>query len=185
MGPWRRSISAGLLAAAMLAGGCLGPFNLTKRLYQWNTQVGTKWESEFMFLLLVLVPAYGLATVGDAVIFNSMEFWTGSNPVDPPQASAPRTKRLARGETEAVLTYVPLSDGAELFIDRFQRGRPAGGLRLRREAGVSSARDRDGRLLATAATLADGSVLVRDAGGKQMASYSADQVDRLLGASQR
>ncbi len=40
-------------------------------------------------------------------------------------------------------------------------------------------------LLASARALADGSVLVRDASGKQMASYSADQVEQVLGASGR
>ena len=79
-----RRIGAGMLAAALLVSGCYGPFNLTRRLYRWNGQVGTKWENEFVFLLLGLAPVYSLAVAGDAVVFNSMEFWTGNNPVDPP-----------------------------------------------------------------------------------------------------
>lgn len=77
-------IETWVLAAVLLVSGCYGPFNLTRRLYQWNGQVGTKWEREFMFMLLAWAPVYGLTLVGDAVVFNSMEFWTGKNPVEPP-----------------------------------------------------------------------------------------------------
>ena len=30
---------------------------------------------------MVIIPVYGLATLGDALIFNTIEFWSGSNPV--------------------------------------------------------------------------------------------------------
>jgi len=42
----RRGIRIGAvaLAAGLLASGCFGPFNLTRRLYRWNEQVEGKWE---------------------------------------------------------------------------------------------------------------------------------------------
>ena len=82
---WRtRRVTLGMLALALFLSGCYGPFNLTRRLYQWNGQVQGKWEKEFMFLLLAWAPVYGLTVAGDAIVFNSMEFWTGKNPVDSP-----------------------------------------------------------------------------------------------------
>ena len=101
----------GIWAVALMlcASGCYGPFNLTRRLYNWNGQAGTtKWEQEMIFLLLVALPVYELTALGDAIVFNSMEFWTGNNPVDPPmrkKSDIPKTKRLARGDQEVLLTY--------------------------------------------------------------------------------
>ncbi len=78
-------IETWVLAAVLLVSGCYGPFNLTRRLYRWNGQVSQgKWEKEFVFILLAYVPVYGLTIAGDALVFNSMEFWTGKNPVEPP-----------------------------------------------------------------------------------------------------
>ena len=76
---------AAVLALAVFASGCYGPFNLTRRLYRWNAQAGhDPWEREFIFLLLTWVPIYGIAITADTIAFNSMQFWTGKNPVDPP-----------------------------------------------------------------------------------------------------
>ena len=118
-----------VLAVGMVTSGCFGPFNLTRRLYRWNEQVQGKWEQEFMFILLAWVPVYGLAVLGDAVVFNSMEFWTGNNPVDAPTARDAQlaTKRLVRGDAEAVLTYTPsVFDAPELLVEQFRDGRMRG-----------------------------------------------------------
>ena len=75
----------GLLVLGLAASGCYGPFNLTRRLYKWNGEVSNeKWGKEVVFLILALTPVYGFATLADGVVFNSLEFWTGNNPVDPP-----------------------------------------------------------------------------------------------------
>lgn len=73
-----------LLAAAMLS-GCYGPFLLTKKLHHWNGQVSeNRWVVEGVFLVCAWLPVYGIATLADAIIFNSVEFWTGDNPIDSP-----------------------------------------------------------------------------------------------------
>ena len=99
-------VTAGLVALALLTSGCYGPFNLTRRLHAWNGTISDKWGREFMFVILAWVPVYGLVALGDAVVFNSIEFWTGDNPVDPPgkHAALPQTRRIARGHDEALLT---------------------------------------------------------------------------------
>ena len=177
-------IGIGFLALALFVGGCYGPFNLTRRLYRWNGQVGTtKWEREFVFVLLAWLPVYGLTVLGDAVVFNSMEFWTGNNPVEPPtmrKGSLPMTKRIARGESEAVLTYTPAVEAASLQIQQFQQQHPAGALRIEQRNGVTMGLDADGQVLFTAQTRPDGRVLINDAGGKQVAAYSSDQVDQFF-----
>lgn len=173
---------AALLATALFANGCYGSFNLTRQVYRYNGQIGDKWPREFMFLVLTWVPVYGIAALADAVIFNSIEFWKGTNPVEAPQAKAVQSKRLVRGTREVILTYTPISPEAELYIDQFQQGNPAGSLRIRRQGGLTVGTDAEGRVVLTAQTLADGGILIRNGSGKQMASYSTDQIDRVLGS---
>lgn len=80
-------------AAAVLAFGlsmsmtsCLGhkqSFNAFNNLASWNrTVTDNKWLNELIFLGLNIIPVYGLFQWGDVLIFNSMEFWTGNNPIE-------------------------------------------------------------------------------------------------------
>jgi hypothetical protein len=72
-----------VLCLGALSSGCYGPFNATKRLHRWNGQVDGAWGNEGVFLLITIIPVYGLFMLGDALIFNSIEFWGGTNPVSP------------------------------------------------------------------------------------------------------
>jgi len=176
-----RGISTAL-AVTLLTSGCYGSFNLTRQVYHWNGQVQEKWPREFMFLILTWVPIYGLAGLGDAIIFNSLEFWQGKNPVEAPPAAAVSIRRLARSTDEAVLAYAPISKDGQLLIEQFRDGQPAPSVRLQRRGELSVGTDRDGRVVLTAQTLADGGILIRDSRGKQMAVYPADHVATLLGS---
>jgi hypothetical protein len=71
-----------VLIAALLVSvtGCYGSFNLTKKLYTFNGSMGDKWVNEAMFLLL-MIPAYGICGMLDVLFLNTIEFWTGNNPV--------------------------------------------------------------------------------------------------------
>ena len=176
-----------VLALGLLVSGCYGPFNLTQRLYQWNGQFADKWEKEIVFVLIAWVPVYGLAVAGDAIVFNSMEFWTGKNPVDAParRSDLPQVKRISRGDEEAVLTYTPSADGASLTVQQFQRGRPAGSVRIDQRDGMTEGRDQSGALLVTAQTTQDGGMIVRNGQGKSVAAYSAADVERVLNEARR
>ena len=172
-------MAAGLLALSLAAGGCYGPFNATRRLAQWNDQVGRdKWQDEFLFLILNWAPAYGLAVLSDALLFNTLQFWTGSNPVDPPQRAArePRTTLIARGEDAVMLTYVQSAEGPELLVQAFHGTAPAVSLRLRCLGDRSVALDGPGQVVLAAQTQPDGTVVVSDAQGRLVASYSGEQV---------
>ncbi len=60
---------------------CYGKFNLTKKLYNWNGNLGDKWINSIMMIVLMIVPAYSIAGFVDVAILNVIEFWTGDNPV--------------------------------------------------------------------------------------------------------
>jgi len=76
-----------LKAVALLVGSsfafssCLGSFTLFNSVSAWNQEVtGNKFINELIFIGLNIVPVYGIASLADVVIFNSIEFWTGENP---------------------------------------------------------------------------------------------------------
>lgn len=75
------------LVAAVLSLGlfssCLGPNKLFNKLHDWNLgATEDRWANEGIFLVLSIVPVYSLAYAVDVVILNSIEFWSGKNPMD-------------------------------------------------------------------------------------------------------
>ncbi|MCL2260798.1 MAG: DUF3332 family protein [Fibromonadales bacterium] len=72
-----------LLAActfAVTTTGCFGSFKLTKAAYDFNKGLGNKWLSWIVFLIVGHVATVITLTV-DSLILNSLEFWTGKNPL--------------------------------------------------------------------------------------------------------
>ena len=77
-----RSKLVAMTLCLTLLSGCLGSFRLTDKVLTWNRGVDSdKWIQEVIFLGLNIVPIYSIVIVGDALIFNSIEFWTGKNPI--------------------------------------------------------------------------------------------------------
>lgn len=72
-----------LLGAAMVMqlSGCYGNFALTRKLYTWNGTVGDKWINSVVMWAMMIVPVYGAAGFVDLVVLNTVQFWTGNNPV--------------------------------------------------------------------------------------------------------
>ena len=78
----KKVLMALLLVCIVLGTGCTGPFKLTKGVHEWQTGFENKWVDEAAFLGCIILPVYGLATLYDAIIFNTIEFWTGDNPMN-------------------------------------------------------------------------------------------------------
>ena len=78
----KKLIAVLIIGCIFLGAGCTGPFKLTTTVHKWQTSFENKWVDEVAFLGCIILPVYGLATLGDAIIFNSVEFWTGNNPMD-------------------------------------------------------------------------------------------------------
>lgn len=119
-----------LVACFGLAAGCYGPFNLTKTIYNWNGQVQgagqveAKWMREGIFVALVLIPVYPISVVADALVFNSIEFWTGQNPIKVSREEG-RSLILYAEEPVAALTFAPDGRSASVAYfgpDRMIRG---------------------------------------------------------------
>jgi hypothetical protein len=95
----KRWTSLGLAAAMAVSvvgvTGCYGSFNLTRKLYTWNGKLGDKWINSLATFAMLVIPVYGVAGIVDYVVLNTVEFWTGSNPVT-----------MAPGETEQKIVTV-------------------------------------------------------------------------------
>jgi len=173
-------MAACALAVALVASGCYGPFTLTRKVYNWNGQVSDdRWVVEGVFLICSILPVYYIAGAADAIIFNSVEFWTGKSMLASGDGIA-KTKRIVRKDSETILTRMPGPEGDELWIQQSRPGQPATSLRIRRVGHDMVAMNSDGAMLFTAKTLENGAVVVTDASGHQMAQYSDDQVKQLL-----
>ena len=70
-----------ILSGSLLFSSCIGSFGLWNGLKDWNQGVGTKFVNEIVFLAFNIIPVYGVAYLADILVLNSIEFWSGSNPV--------------------------------------------------------------------------------------------------------
>ena len=70
-----------VLSGSLLLSSCVGSFGLFNRLSSWNQSLGNKFVNELVFLALNIVPAYSISYLADVLVINSIEFWSGSNPM--------------------------------------------------------------------------------------------------------
>ena len=66
-----------LLAATIMFSSCIGSFQLTNKMKQVNENIGDKWVNELVFAACCIIPVYEICLFVDAIVFNSIEFWTG------------------------------------------------------------------------------------------------------------
>ncbi|MCX2718267.1 DUF3332 domain-containing protein [Lentiprolixibacter aurantiacus] len=78
----KKPIVAIAMASCLLFSSCLGSFSAFNNLKEWNQGVSeSKFVNNLIFWGLNIVPVYGLFFLGDTIIFNVIEFWSGSNPI--------------------------------------------------------------------------------------------------------
>jgi hypothetical protein len=67
-----------LVAVALLMTvGCYGNFKVTKSLYEWNGEIENEYLESAAMIGMIIIPAYEVAMLADAIVFNPIEFWTG------------------------------------------------------------------------------------------------------------
>ena len=82
----QKTITALALAATLGTTSCIGPDNAHDSVASWNSRVSdSKFINEVVFIGLHIVPVYQIALFGDRLIFNSIEFWGGENPISKPE----------------------------------------------------------------------------------------------------
>ena len=87
--PLARRITSSLVLVSLLTAitACYGPFNMTRNVYHWNSnikgsgEVNDKWMKEFVFFGMIVIPVYMFSALLDAFVFNAIQFWSGDNPI--------------------------------------------------------------------------------------------------------
>jgi Domain of unknown function (DUF3332) len=170
--PWLAVLCAGFIS--MHATGCFGQFKLTQKIWQFNKNIsGEKFVQWLMFLVLVIVPVYEIGALIDSLIINSIEFWSGSNPVGSVDGTDDGTRvvklsptdtlRLSRDADTGVMRIELDREGQEPVVRYFE---PL-------EDGMV-ARDEAGNLLVQARAAADGAVAVTDAAGTTLTVHASE-----------
>lgn len=86
--------------------GCFGSFAAWHKVKDFNEDASeNKWMQELLFLVLFFIPVYGIAMLLDVLIINSIEFWTGENPM-----MDEGTSRTVIGEDGSVATITPVGE---------------------------------------------------------------------------
>ena len=78
----RKFVCAAVLAAftCVSVSGCYGSYALFNKVHKWNGTLGDKWINSVVHFVIA-GPVYGLCFLGDFLIFNTIEFWGGKNPI--------------------------------------------------------------------------------------------------------
>ena len=79
-----KRFTAGLLAALVLCftmQGCYGGYVLFHKIHRWNGTLGDKWIKTIVHVAMYIIPVYEFCMFIDIIVLNTIEFWTGSNPL--------------------------------------------------------------------------------------------------------
>jgi hypothetical protein len=75
-------LGAAALTVASAVTGCFGSFGATTALWKFNKGVSdNRWLQWLVFLGLSILPVYELFVLGDVIVINTIEFYTGKNPI--------------------------------------------------------------------------------------------------------
>jgi hypothetical protein len=96
------------LAGSILFSSCVGQFALTNRLLKWNRSIDSKFVNELVFIAFCIVPVYEVTVMADALVINSIEFWSGDNPL-----AAVGTVKNVQG-TDGMYQVKTLANGYEI-----------------------------------------------------------------------
>lgn len=80
----KKILTVGIITAlcgSMFLSSCIGSFQLTNKLLTWNRAISNKFVNELVFVAFWILPVYEVSGLADFLVINSIEFWSGTNPV--------------------------------------------------------------------------------------------------------
>lgn len=111
--PFARRITISLVLVSLLTAitACYGPFNMTRNVYHWNSnikgsgEVNDKWMKEFVFFGMIVIPVYMFSALLDAFVFNAIQFWSGDNPIKLTQGPDGHIQEVQLGDQTIRVTW--------------------------------------------------------------------------------
>ena len=70
-----------VLCSSMMFTSCIGSFGAFHKVLKWNKGSSSKFVNELVFFAFWIIPVYEITCLADILVINSIEFWSGSNPV--------------------------------------------------------------------------------------------------------
>lgn len=163
----RRRVLAAVLALSIFEAGCFGSFKLTQAIWKFNRGIShDKWIQWVLFLPLAIFQVYSIGALADVLVLNSIEFWTGRNPVTADGSPWEKEVLLADGTT----AHMVAEDEDTLRITHRDKV-----IRLRKEAGSLLTLDEEGNLLSVVRE-ADGGAIERVAANGETRRIEAWEV---------
>ena len=162
-----------------LTTACYGPFNLTRNVYHWNSnikggkEVNEKWMKEIVFFGMIIIPVYMFSALLDAFIFNSIQFWSGDSPIKASDLNDDGQTKIAQ-VGDLTMRWTSTNEGATVTYER--RGI------IERRATIMSSEtgyrlvNESGNTLAEVEYAADGTLTVLDHDCKVIQRWTGDQM---------
>lgn len=161
---------AGLLVVTLLVMlvGCYGGFPLTKAIYRFNGEVGEKLVQTLVFWVFIILPVYSIAMLGDAIIFNLVEFWTGTKLIVSASQAQP---------DGTMVTLAPDANGRDAVLSVTRDGRMITSARFVRVSDSQFAvYDPQGKLTGKVMKTADGGFNLTNAKGAVVSTISPQMI---------
>jgi len=140
---------------------------MTKAVYKWNGEVEDDLVRSVMFWVLVIVPVYGFAMLGDAIVLNLIQFWTGE------------TVDISSGTNADGTTYalVPSPDGSEAVLTVYRDEEPIAQTRfVKTSPGIFSVLDDQGQRVGFVKQNQEGGFELTDAEGHVVQTLTAEAI---------
>lgn len=81
----KNALVFGILALGLGSSSCLGPDHAYGSIKNWNAELSdTDAVNEIVFIGLHIIPIYPICLFGDILIFNTIGYWSGDNPINDP-----------------------------------------------------------------------------------------------------
>jgi len=146
-------LAVSILLLFTMSTGCIGNFGLSGKVRKFNLeQSESRWGREILFVILYVIPVYPFAGMLDIIVFNSLEFWTGTNPINGSASVTPIAMQEWTTEDGTKVTMQGLPDNS-IDVDLVM---PDGGTRhfnlTRTDDGIT-ARDVAGNVIVSTADL--------------------------------
>ena len=138
----KKGIVTLLCAGMIVLSGCYGKNACFNKLHDWNGTLGDKWINSIVHFFLFWLPIYGICLfLVDGLVLNTVEFWTGSNPL---ASGDSYFEKDAQGNSIAA---VKNADGSMSVEVTNAKGEKAN-LTLQRDENVVRALDNEGNVVA-------------------------------------
>jgi hypothetical protein len=138
----KKGIVTLLCAGMIVLSGCYGKNACFNKLHDWNGTLGDKWINSIVHFFLFWLPVYGICLfLVDGLVLNTIEFWTGSNPL---ASGDSYFEKDAQGNSIAAVKNADGSMSVEVTTAKGEKAN----LTLQRDENVVRALDNEGNVVA-------------------------------------